>query len=131
MRGQPTPDAVRTLGLVNLVGGLANATLGGLLASTVLSFGGAVCTGMCTMGFCPFGGVLGVFGFLVMPLGLVEAAIGLATLVSPESARPLLRLLPYTQLAAILLGDVISPILGMVGLALTRDPEVTAYLEGI
>jgi hypothetical protein len=51
--------------------------------------------------------------------------------VSPESARPLLRLLPYTQLAAILLGDVISPILGMVGLALTRDPEVTAYLEGI
>jgi hypothetical protein len=125
------PQQYKTLGLANLIGGLVNATIGGFIASTLWSFVGGTCTAVCTLGMCPIGFLMGFFGFLVMPLGLAEAAVGLITMLSPQSTRPLWKFLPYLQFAAVVLGDFVSPILGLVGLTMTRDPEVAAYIEGI
>jgi hypothetical protein len=125
------PQAVRTLAIVNVVGGLVNATLGWFLATAILSAGGTLCSSMCTLGLCPLGGLFGMFGILAVPIGLAEAGLGLATLLSPESMRPFLRLLPYGQLLGVFVGDFISPALAIAGFALTRDQEVAAYLEGI
>jgi hypothetical protein len=125
------PQQYKTLGLANLIGGLINVFIGGFVASTVWSTVGGLCTGICTFGLCPFGVFMGLFGFLVVPLGMAEAALGLVTLLSPEATRPLWRILPYGQCVAVLLGDFVSPILGIVGMMMTRDPEVAAYIEGI
>ena len=125
------PQKFKNLGVANLIGGMANATIGGVVASTAWTVVGGTCTGICTLGLCPIGGLMGLVGMLVVPLGMAEAALGLVTMLSPETTRPLWPFVPYVQFAAILLGDFVSPILGFVGLTMTRDPEVAAYLEGI
>ncbi len=125
------PQQLKNLAVANLIGGLVNASFGGVIAYLAWSVVGGTCTTVCTLGLCPIGFLMGFVGLLVTPLGMAEAALGLVTLASPEATRPVWRYVPYVQFGAILLGDFVSPILGALSVGLLRDPEVAAYLEGI
>ena len=125
------PQQYKTLGIANLIGGLVNVTFGAFIASMIWSMGAGTCTTVCTFGLCPIGFMFGFVGMLVWPVGMIEVVIGLLTLAQPESVKGANKFLPFVQFGAILLGDIVSPILGVVGMMMTRDPEVAAYIEGV
>ena len=125
------PQQYKTLGIANLIGGLVNVTFGAFIASTIWSLGAGTCTTVCTFGLCPIGFMFGFVGMLVWPVGMIEVVIGLLTLAQPDSVKGAYKFLPFAQFGAILLGDIVSPILGVVGMMMTRDKEVAAYIEGV
>jgi hypothetical protein len=125
------PQQYKTLGMANLIGGIVNVTFGAFIASTVWSLGAGTCTTVCTFGLCPIGFMFGFIGMLVWPVGMIEIVIGALTLMQPESVKGVYKFLPFAQFGGILLGDFVSPLLGVVGIMMTRDPEVAAYIEGI
>lgn len=125
------PQKFQTLGILQLVAGICNVLFGWWIGSMLWIVGGGLCAGFATCGTCPFGSLCGFVSFLIVPLGAIEILIGAWMLLSPQSVRGLVVWLPFLQLPAFLLGDFISPIMAIVGLVMTRDPEVVGYIEGM
>lgn len=126
----PVPDKYKTLGLLQLVAGAVNVFMGWGLAMTMWSLFGTTFSLLCTMGLCPTY-LCGFVAVLILPVGIVEVIVGLMTMNQPESVRGVYKFLPYLQLPMILLGDIVSPIVGIVSLMNLRDPDVKAYIEGL
>ena len=125
------PAQVRMLGALQLLCGLVNLAVGWGLAYAAWTLVGGIGSTVCTLGACPFGWfTCGFAGCLVGPLGAVEAIVGAWTLVNPASARTINQYLPLVQIPSVLLGDLVSPIVGAIAFLLLRDPEVAAYIEG-
>ncbi len=130
MNPQP-PEQLKALGIANVVGGALNMVMGWFLGSMIWGIGGTFCTGILTCGFCPIGGLCGVVAWLIVPLGMLELGVGIALLTSPQAVKGLLPYLPFVQIPAIFLGDLVSPILGVMGAVMVRDPEIAGYIEEI
>ncbi|MCB9684066.1 MAG: hypothetical protein H6738_01060 [Alphaproteobacteria bacterium] len=125
------PEQLKTLGIANIIGGMVNMTMGWAMGSMVWSIGGTVCSGVLTCGMCPVGGVCGFVSMLIIPLGMVELGLGIALMANPQPVKGILPYLPFAQIAAVLLGDFVSPILGIVGLTMVKNPDVAGYIEEI
>lgn len=125
------PQKFQTLGILQLVAGICNVFFGWWFGMTILTFGGTFCSAIMTLGICPIGGMCGFASLLIVPVGFVEILVGILMLANPQMVRGLVGWMPFMQLPALLLGDFISPILGIVGFVLTRDPEVVGYIEGM
>jgi len=125
------PQKFQTLGILQLVAGICNVLFGWWIGLTVWTMGGTFCSAIATLGLCPIGGLCGFVSLLILPLGFVEIVVGILMLANPQMVRSFVGWLPFFQLPALLLGDFISPIMGIVGFALTRDPEVVGYIEGM
>ena len=130
------PQKFKTIGIIQLVAGLVNVFMGWGIAmmgwSMVGMLGGTVCTIM-TMGLCPLTYLLyfcGFAAFLVIPIGIVETIVGLMCLTNPASVKGVIPYLAMAQVPAILLGDIISPIAGIVTFMTTKDPEVAGFIQG-
>ena len=94
---------------------------------------GTVCT-VLTMGLCPLTYLLyfcGFAAFLVIPIGIVEAVVGLIALTNPGSVKGVISYVALAQIPCILLGDIISPIAGIVSYMMAKDPEVAGYIQGV
>jgi hypothetical protein len=115
--------------VLNLVAGLLNMSVGFTLSWVVWGTAGSV-LGVCgSMFFCPIGFLLYFVPFLLLPVALVEILVGIIGLASPESLRSFVRFVPWLQFPCIVLGDIISPIVGFVSMGLLRDAEVAAWIE--
>lgn len=125
------PEQLKSLGIANVIGGMINMTMGWAIGSMIWSTGGALCTGVATCGACPIGGMCGLFSMLIIPLGMVELGIGIALMTNPQPVKGVLPYLPFAQFGAVLLGDFVSPILGVIGLTMMKNPDVAGYIEGI
>ena len=123
------PQKFQTLAILQIAAGAFNFVIGWWISSMLLVFGGTFCSGIATCGVCPIGGLCGFASFLIVPLGIVEILVGVLMLASPQSVRGFVPWLPFLQIPALFLGDFVSPILGIVGFVLTRDPEVAGYIE--
>lgn len=126
----PVPDKFKTIGMLQLVAGAVNVFMGWGLAMTMWSIFGTTFSVFCTMGLCPTY-LCGFVAVLILPLGIIEGIVGLMTITQPESVKAVYKFLPYAQLPALLLGDIVSPIVGIVSLMNLRDPDVRAYIEGM
>ena len=130
------PQKFKTIAIIQLVAGLVNVFMGWGIASVGWSiFGvlsGTVCTAL-TMGLCPltwFLPMCGLVAFLIIPIGIAETVVGLVALTNPASAKAFLPYLAMAQIPTILLGDMASPIAGVVTLMMTKDPEVAGFIQG-
>lgn len=131
------PQKFKTIGIVQLVAGLMNVFMGWGIAwfgwSLFGGIAGTVCTGV-TMGLCPLTWFLflcGFVGFLVIPIGIVEAVVGLIALTNPGSVKGFISYVALAQIPCIFLGDIISPIAGIVSYMMAKDPEVAGYIQGM
>lgn len=124
------PPQIKTVSALYLVAGVINISFGWIIASSLWTFGAGMCTGLLTCGACPIGVACGVVAFAVIPVGLVEIIAGIIGLTNPDGAKGLISMLPFGMVPSILLGDIISPIVGVLALVMLRNDEVRAYLEG-
>jgi hypothetical protein len=125
---QQVPQKFQTIAALQMVAGICNVFFGWYLGWALWSVAGAVCTGILTLGICPFGLLCGFCSWLIIPIGLIEVTVGILMLASPQAVRGFIPWLPLLQFPALLLGDFISPIIGSVSLFLCRDPDVTGYI---
>ena len=126
---QEPPDRYRLIGALMMVNGMINMTMGWFIAMYVWGICGSMCTGLITLGMCPFGVVCAFVPILILPLAMMELVTGILIIASPEQSRPMMSWLPWVQIGAIFLGDVLSPIVGLVCYMSMQDPEVIGYLE--
>jgi hypothetical protein len=127
----PVPQKFQVLAVLQLVAGLCNLFFGWFMASFLLGTVAGLCTTVVTLGLCPIGFFCGVASWLIIPVAMVEITMGLLMLVSPGSVKGFVGWMPFFQLPTVLLGDIISPIVGIVSLALVRDPEVAEFVSGM
>jgi hypothetical protein len=131
------PQKFKTIGIVQLVAGLVNVFMGWGIAwfgwSMVGMLAGTVCSAV-TLFMCPLTYLLymcGFLGFLVIPIGIAEAVVGLVALTNPAAVKGAIPYLAMAQIPCILLGDIVSPIAGIVSYMMAKDPEVAGYIQGM
>src|SRR4051812_41171223 len=133
MMNQP-PEQLRNAAIVQIVGGVIDLLIGWFLASCVWSIGGTLVgtvLTVCTLGMCPVGMLCsfgGFFGFLIIPLGILEIISGVVGLTSPQSAGTLMRITAALGVAGLLLGSVTSLVSGATVLMMMRSADVRGYL---
>ncbi|MEQ1569854.1 MAG: hypothetical protein ABMA64_29735 [Myxococcota bacterium] len=128
---QPVPQKYQVLAVLQIVAGICNLTFGWFFSSMVISMVAGTCTTVLTLGLCPIGFFCGFLSWLIVPIAFVEIVFGVLMLAAPDSVKGLVGWMPFAQLPSLLLGDFISPIIGIVGLVLTRDAEVAGFIEGM
>jgi hypothetical protein len=116
------PDKLRTAAIVQLVVGIVDLTVGAWIAV----FMWTCISGICTLGMCPIGGLLGIF---IYPIGLFELIAGIVGLSNPRSGAQLMKIAGGLGLLGILFGSLSSSIGGLIVLLQLSSPEVKAYLE--
>ncbi len=130
---QDPPSQYKTLGVVQLIGGVLNATLGFFVSGLLWGAGGLTvggCLMACTGGLCPVGFVLWAVPFVMPLIGILELIVGILILAAPGAVKGMMRFVPFLQFPSILIGDFISPILGGISLFMLSDAEVKAYIQG-
>ncbi|MEZ4236821.1 MAG: hypothetical protein R3F59_11845 [Myxococcota bacterium] len=125
------PQKFQMMGILQLAAGVCNVFFGWAVGSMVWGTVGTACSAIATLGLCPIGFLCGFVSFLIVPVGVIEIVMGLLMLISPQSVRGLVAWMPLLQIPMILLGDLISPVMGIVGFILGRDPEVIGFIEGM
>jgi hypothetical protein len=125
------PQKYQALAIIQIIAGLCNLFFGWIVSSMLLTFVAGTCTGILTLGLCPFGFFCGFLSWLIIPVGVGEVVFGLLMLLSPDTVKGLVGWMPFLQLPTVLIGDFVSPIVGIVALALSRDPEVAGFIEGM
>ncbi len=136
----PPPPKLKQLAILQLISGGLNVFVMAAVVSTTISVSsgtlGTLCGAMAAMVGCPLGclGPLGwgcgVWGLLLLPIGIGEIVSGVAALAHPQGAATHLRLTTLAELASLPFGGLVSSVVGLVGLRLLRDDDVVAYLEG-
>lgn len=133
-----TPARLTQAALLQLVSGLINVFVMGALVTVLLgTVGGGVgsfCGTIVAAVGCPlgclgfFGWICGVWGLVLLPIGMLEIAGGAMGLMMPESAGTVMRAAALAELASFAFGGVISGVIGVVAMGFLRDPEVAGYL---
>ena len=127
----PVPQKYQVLAVLQLVAGACNVLFGWFVSSMIVSTVAGTCTALFTLGLCPFGFFCGFLSWLIIPVGMAEIAMGVVMLTSPNAVKGVVGWLPFAQLPTLLVGDLLSPIVGLVGLFLTKDAEVAGFIEGL
>jgi hypothetical protein len=124
------PEKYKTVGTVYLVAGLLNVLGGWWCASAMIGSVGTFCTGVITLGLCPIGGLCGIAGWLLFPLGIAEIAVGAMIMTSedPSGTTKFAKLLPMIEIPSLLIGGIASAVAGGVVLSMLGDDEVAAYI---
>jgi hypothetical protein len=125
------PQKFQTMAVLQIVAGVCNMFFGWWIGMVLWSTFGTVCTGVMTLGLCPFGMFCGMLSLAIVPIGMVELLVGILMLASPQTVKGFVAWLPLLQIPMIFLGDLISPVLGIASFAIGRDPEVVGFIEGM
>lgn len=127
---QEPPSQFKTVGVVQLIGGVLNATLGFFISGLLWGSGGLVLGTITSMCMCPIGFALWLVPFVMPLIGLLEVVVGVIILAAPGAMKGMMRFIPFLQFPSILIGDFISPIIGGISIFMLSDAEVKAYIEG-
>ena len=127
---EKAPPRVTQIGVLCLVLGIINIMAGWGMSALVWMMVGGACSLVLSLGTCPAGMFCGFVPFLIIPLSLGEVILGAVVLGKPDSLRRVFGFLPLLLMATIVVGDLISPIVGLVVFFLGRDPEVRAWRAG-
>ncbi len=126
---QPLPEAARNAAIAQLVTGFVNIFVMTWLAWVgwgALASVSAFLTAF--LGGC--GGLVGCCGWsacLFLPLGIIEILAGIMALNNNPTALGLSKVVAYLEIASILLGGIVSFIVGMVAIIMLNKPEVEAW----
>ena len=103
---QDPPSQFKSVAVMNLIAGLLNLSVGLIIAFTiwgVLGTVGGTCLALVTFGLCPIGYVVWLIPFLMVPVAIIELAVGIIGLASPDSIKGVIRFVPYLQIPCLLL----------------------------
>lgn len=130
------PDKLKNAAIAQLIVGLIDFFITGWVLSFVLGAAGSVLGTILTfitLGICPltwFLPCIGFFGFLAIPLGVLEVISGIVGLTNPRSGGTLMKIVAFLGCGSLLFGSLPSVVGGGVVLMLLGDADVKAYLEG-
>ena len=127
---QDPPSQFKTIGVINLIGGVLNGTLGFFIAGMIWGIAGTGLGTVFLMCGCPIGFALWLVPFVMPLVGLLEILVGVLILAAPGAVKGIMRFVPFLQFPSILIGDFISPIIGGISLFMLSDAEVKAYIQG-
>ncbi len=120
------PQPLKTAAILQIVSGLVNwFVMAGLSWCMV----GTVC-GMLTIIVGGFGGICGLVGLLLIPIGWVEIGAGVYGLMNPKEGAKIMKYVTYLEMGSVLLGGIPAAIIGFVVTGMLGNDEVVAYLEG-
>lgn len=128
---QPTPQKFQTVAALQRDAGACNVFFGWWLGTIAWMTAGTLCTWVLTWGLCPFGLLCGALPWHIVPLGVAEVTFGIWMLATPQAVKGAASWLPILQVPALLLGDFISPTIGIASFILCRDLEIVGYMEGM
>jgi hypothetical protein len=121
---EEVPPTLKASAVVQLVSGIVNLLVVSWLASFLwVSVGGTasmIVMAICTLGLCPLpiGSLCGFVGFIIAPLAILEIASGIAGLVSPRAAKPLMIATAIIEVLCVLLASPVAFVAGLVSLGL-------------
>lgn len=139
MSSTEPPAKLKQAAFLQLLSGLINvfvmAALVTVLLGTVGGGVGSVCGTVIAAVGCPlgclgfFGWVCGLWGLVLLPIGMLEIAGGAMGLLMPESSGTVMRAAALAEMASFLFGGVVSGVVGVVTMGFLREPEVAGYLD--
>lgn len=122
---EEVPAGLKNAAIAQIVAGVINICIAGPL---VWFTAASVCS-ILTFFIGGLGGMCGMLGCLLVPLGFVEILVGVLSLTNPKGFGSASRILAFLEVASILCGGLISAIVGAVVLSMTGSDEVKLYLE--
>ena len=133
------PQKLQAIAAVQIVSGILNLVVMGLMVATVVGGGagtlGSIVGALFTLLGCPFGCLFslgwlcGLWGLVLVPIGMIEILCGTVILVNPDGAGGFAKAGMMTELASVVFGGVFSFVAGIVVLNLLKDAEVAGFLE--
>ena len=125
------PKQLNNAALIQIGSGVLNVFFLAGLMSFVLSFGGGLITGVCTLGMCPIGGLCGFASLLLIPVGIGEILSGVLIMTKNPAALKVHAYVSIVQKVAILFGGLGSIIAAFMVDGMVNDPESRAFLEDL
>ncbi len=119
------PANLKNAAILQLVSGFLNI----FIVSWVVWAGIGTFCGVLTFFLGGLGGMCGLAGCALIPIGLIEVISGGMALANPKSGGTFVKYVSYLELASLLFGGLISAIAGGVVMSMMGDDEVIAYLE--
>ncbi|MBN2798043.1 MAG: hypothetical protein JXX28_02760 [Deltaproteobacteria bacterium] len=125
------PSQLQTAAILQLVSGILNVIALWYVASMGLAVLGGAVTGCVTLGACPIGVACGIPPMALILVGVLEIVAGILTIARVSGTHRIPTYVAYLELASLLLGGLVSAIVGGVVLILMRSEEVRAYDEAM
>lgn len=122
------PSQLTVVGVIQIFSGLFNIC--GMSAISYLGFT-TVCgglTALVSLGTCPIGALCGYAACFLIPIGIVEVVSGILTLVGAPSNAAFARYVAWGEIASLFVGGGLSFIAGCIGVMLTGNDEVKAWI---
>jgi len=120
------PANIKSTAILQLVSGIITVTF--MACVSYLTIGTTLA--VCTFFIGGLGGICGLVGLLLVPVGIFEIVSGILGLTNPKAGAKVMQICSYVEMGSILLGGLSTAIAGGVALAMMNNPEVKAYLEG-
>ena len=122
---EQVPEKLNQAAIPQLVSGLVNV----FMVSAISWFSiGTVC-GVCTIWAGGLGGVCGLAGCMLIPIGIFEIVAGAMGLSDPKSGGPIMKYASYAEMVSIVFGGVPSAVVGFLVNRWLSEPEIVAYIE--
>jgi len=121
---QEVPEQLRTAAILQLTSGLVNW----FIMSAVMYFGLGCTAAACTFWIGGAGGLCGLWGCLLIPVGIFEFIVGIMGLTNPKPAGGLMKVVAYPEMASLIFGGLPAAIVGVIVYGWLNNPDVVAYL---
>lgn len=120
------PANIKSTAILQLVSGIITVTM--MACLSYLTIGTVLA--ICTFFIGGLGGICGLVGLLLIPVGIFEIVSGIIGLTNPKTGAKIMQICSYVEMGSILLGGLSTAIAGGVAMAMMNNPEVKAYIEG-
>jgi len=120
------PANIKSTAILQLVSGIITVTF--MACVSYMTIGTVMA--LCTFWAFGLGGICGLAGLLLVPVGIFEIVSGIIGLTNPKGGAKIMQICSYVEIGAILLGGLSTAIAGGVAMTMMSNPEVKAYLEG-
>jgi hypothetical protein len=122
---QEVPQQLKTAAIVQLVSGLVNWFMMAFISYFTLG----IILGVCTFWIGGLGAICGMWGCLLVPIGIFEVVAGVMGLTNPKGAGQIMKYASYAEMAGVIFGGIPGAIAGFLVQKWLSEPDVVAFLE--
>ena len=122
---EEVPQQLKTAAIAQLVSGLVNW----FVMSFLVYLGVGVVAAVCTFWIGGLGGICGLVGCLLIPIGIFEVVAGVMGLTNPKQGAQIMKYATYAEFASVLFGGIPAAVVGYLVTQWLAEPEVVAYIE--
>lgn len=119
------PSNLKSAAILQLVSGLITVSVMCCISWMTIGTIGF----LCTLVVGGFGGVCGMLGWVLVPIGIFEIVSGTLGLTNPKVGGKVMKICSFVEVGAILFGGLSTALAGGVALVLLRDADVQQFLQ--